>query len=48
MTGGSSCVINVTFTVNSTTGTLEKAKLYVYNDAANSPQTVFLEGTGAQ
>jgi hypothetical protein len=48
MTGGSSCTINITYTVNSTAGVLEKAKLSVYNNAANSPQTVFLQATGAQ
>jgi Bacterial Ig-like domain (group 3)/Kelch motif/Galactose oxidase, central domain len=47
MTGGSSCAINITYTVNSTVGVLEKAKLSVYNNAANSPQTVFLQATGA-
>jgi len=46
MTGGSSCTINITYTVNSTAGVLEKAKLSVYNNAANSPQTVFLQATG--
>lgn len=47
ITGGSSCAINITYSVNSTAGVLEKAKLSVYNNAANSPQTVFLQATGA-
>jgi hypothetical protein len=37
--------VTITFTP-STTG-VEKAKLSVYDNAPNSPQTVFLTGTGA-
>jgi hypothetical protein len=43
--GGGYCTITITFTA-STSGVLEKAKLWVYDSVNNSPQTVFLEGTG--
>jgi len=43
--GGGSCTVTVTFTPSTTS--VEKAKLSVYDSAPNSPQTVFLTGTGA-
>jgi hypothetical protein len=44
MPGGSSCTITVTFKPTATGK--RTAKIAVNDDANNSPQTVFLKGTG--
>jgi hypothetical protein len=43
---GGSCTFTVTFTPSTSGGTKETAKIVINDNANNSPQTVFLKGTG--
>ena len=43
---GASCTFTVTFTPSTSGGTKETAKIVINDNANNSPQTVFLKGTG--
>jgi len=43
---GASCTLTVNFTPSTSGGTKETAKIVINDNANNSPQTVFLKGTG--
>ena len=46
LAAGASCTFTVTFTPSTSGGTKETAKIVINDNANNSPQTVFLKGTG--
>jgi trimeric autotransporter adhesin len=46
LAAGASCNLVVTFTPSTSGGTKETAKITVNDNANNTPQTVFLKGTG--